>query len=90
MITQKYLRSSLVAACFLITSGLVVAQSSDQKEPRERKGPPPQAIEACSGLNEGDACKFTGRRGEASGICSIPPNDDSTLACKPQRSKSKD
>ena len=48
-----------------------------------RRGPPPQAIEACASLTEGDACSFTGRNDEElTGVCFAP--SDRELACKPE------
>jgi len=87
---MKNFKISFIVTCLFVFSVPIMAQQSDDNEQRKRKGPPPQAIEACNGLNEGDACQFSGRRGDVTGTCSIPPNDDTTLACKPQRSKSKD
>ena len=41
---------------------------------QQRKGPPPQAIEACQGKSAGAVCSFTGRNGEAlTGTCFAPP-----------------
>lgn len=49
----------------------------------ERRGPPPEAIEACDGAAMGDACSFSGRDGEAvRGVC-WAPEDDKPLACRP-------
>ena len=52
---------------------------------RERRGPPPEALEACASLNLDQACSFTSPHGEVSGTCIVPKNDDSALACKPER-----
>ena len=47
-----------------------------------RRGPPPEAIEACGGQSEGASCSFTGRNAEQlSGVCFAPQDRD--LACKP-------
>ena len=49
---------------------------------RDRRGPPPVAIEACSAAVEGDACLFEGRRGEAlEGMCVV--SREEVLACRP-------
>ena len=48
-----------------------------------RGGPPQEAFEACVGKVEGDACSFSGRRGEAEGTCFIPPHDEEALVCAP-------
>jgi len=49
-------------------------------------GPPPEAIEACADLAEGDTCSFTGRRNdEVKGTCMAPPQGgDEELACAPE------
>lgn len=52
--------------------------------PMGHRGPPPEAIEACLNLAEGDACSFEGRRGEAvEGQCFKPPRTEKLLACRP-------
>ena len=53
-----------------------------------RRGPPPEAIEACSGKSEGDTCSFRGRRGDVTGQCRLPPNGgQGELACAPDRGR---
>ena len=48
-------------------------------------GPPPEAIEACADLSEGDACSFTGRRDdEVKGTCIVLPRGDEGLVCAPE------
>lgn len=49
-----------------------------------RRGPPPEAIEACAGKSANDACSFTGRRDDTiEGTCFAPPGIDE-LACAPE------
>ena len=43
-------------------------------------GPPPEAIDACSGAGEGDACEFTAPFGTITGTCLQVPGD---FACVP-------
>lgn len=50
------------------------------------RGPPPEAIEACSNESAGADCSFTGGRGEESGTC-FTPDENKPLACKPQGHK---
>lgn len=59
------------------------AQSSGEQGQSQRPhGPPPEAIEACSGSSADAACSFTGRRGETlSGSCFEGPQG---LACRPE------
>jgi len=77
----------------LITFGLLLfvvsnaAFAGKGDKDRERRGPPPEALEACASLTVDQACSFTSPRGEVSGMCVVPKNDDSQLACKPERGK---
>ena len=77
-------KRNLILATALMTtvyaqSGLA-ERSGDQRG--GRRGPPPEAIEACSGQSEGASCSFTGRNDEQlSGTCFTP--QESQLACKP-------
>ena len=50
---------------------------------RGRRGPPPQAIEACAESEEGAACSFEGRRGNAEGTCTTCPRTEG-LVCTPE------
>ncbi|MDD5019768.1 MAG: hypothetical protein WC436_06675 [Candidatus Babeliales bacterium] len=52
---------------------------------REMKAPPQEAIDACSGKAEGDACQCRGPRGEEeAGVCASTP-DKKYFACRPER-----
>jgi hypothetical protein len=49
----------------------------------ERRGPPPQAIEACKGKSSGAPCSFVGHNNnQRTGTC-FSPNADRSLACRP-------
>ncbi len=51
----------------------------------ERRGPPPEAIEACASSTSDQACSFTSRRGDAlSGTCIVRKGDETQLVCKPE------
>jgi len=53
----------------------------------KRKGPPPQAIEACKELSETNTCSFTGRHGQTvTGTCT---NRKNTLTCSRNKRGSK-
>lgn len=53
------------------------------------RGPPPEALEACATLSEGDACSFSGRDDEdLAGSCFPPPQGDGELACRPDNAPS--
>ena len=49
-----------------------------------RRGPPPEAIEACADLTENEACSFSTPRGDMQGICIVPPRDEASLLCAPE------
>ena len=60
-------------------------ESSDRQGPPSSDGgdmmsAPPEAIDACANLDDGDSCSFSGREGTISGTCSI---NDGTFACGP-------
>ncbi len=46
--------------------------------------PPPEAIAACNGKGERDACEFTAQRGPETGVCETVQGQ---LACSPQRER---
>ena len=69
-----------------LLSMLVAAAPLSQAAPGDRgghRGPPPEAIEACSGKSENDTCSFSGPRGTVEGSCIILPREE-TLACAPE------
>ncbi|ACE84503.1 hypothetical protein [Cellvibrio japonicus] len=77
-----------IAGILLNCLATTVYAADQQRPPREDHGfgPPPEAINACSGLAEGDVCSFTGRNSETlAGQCATPPRntDTATLACRP-------
>ncbi len=47
-------------------------------------GPPPEAIEACSGKSEGTACAVSFDGKSVNGTCSKGPHGGETVACKPE------
>ena len=62
----------------------------DVREDREgRRGPPPVAIDACTGLAQDASCSFEGRRGVVEGQCFTPAVDDMPLACRPNKRSKK-
>ena len=68
-------------------SGADVGQPIDQGTTPQQgqvQGPPPAALEACSGQTQGASCSFTTQNGNTiNGSCITPPNI-SDLACAPQ------
>jgi hypothetical protein len=78
----------LLAVVLGSLSTITLAQSGQAKEDgakQGRRGPPPQALAACASSNAGDACSFTGRRGERAGSCWAP--EGKPLACKPSNAR---
>lgn len=79
MTIHDTIRTSVMCLSLAATGSQVLAN----ERPEGRRGPPPEAIEACENLNEGDACSFSGRdNSEMSGVCFAP--SDRELACKPE------
>ena len=81
--SRTHLKAAALCLGLSLFSTLSIAQSRGDSDSRERRGPPPQALEACNSLAEGDACSFEGRRGQASGSCIVVPTEETALACKP-------
>lgn len=50
-----------------------------------RPGPPPEAMEACEGLDEGDACEVEMHDHTVAGVCREGRGDDEGLICLPDR-----
>jgi membrane fusion protein (multidrug efflux system) len=48
-----------------------------------RAGPPPPAVAACKQKMAGEACTFTGRRGDVEGTCGPWPSSPEETACVP-------
>jgi hypothetical protein len=61
------------------------AEPPDGQSPGGRRGPPPEALEACSNQADNTACSFAGRRGEdVTGTCLVPPRQEAELVCVPE------
>jgi len=80
----KIIALSLVLSA---ASNAALASGGERGERGERRGPPPEAIEACASLSLEQACSFISprRNKEVSGMCVLRKDDDSQLACKPER-----
>ena len=77
---------SKVFATLFFASMVFASQSCAASGDRGRPhGPPPEAIEACAELSEGDACSFTGRRDDdVKGTCIVSPRGDEGFVCAPE------
>ncbi len=78
---------AILTFTFAITSTVAFAQPSEGTGPQGpaggKRGPPKEALEACSGKKSGEACTFTGRNKEnLTGTC-WSPETSKPLACKP-------
>ncbi len=51
-----------------------------------RQGPPPEALNACSGKSQGDNCSFTTPRGTMNGNC-LQIGQDNQMGCVPERTR---
>lgn len=64
---------------------IIVAQNDGDEHPRggKHRGPPPEAIDVCEGLSEGDGCAFVSPRGDnIEGTCEMTRSD--IIACVPE------
>ncbi|HWV15639.1 MAG TPA: hypothetical protein VN030_09400 [Cellvibrio sp.] len=88
---MKKIPSLLLTSFIAIATLPAFAASTDASE-QGHKGrshmPPQVAVDACKGLNENDACQFSGRNSElVSGVCDTPRGnkDSASLVCRPDR-----
>ena len=86
MINRKitYTVTLVLALAASAISTVSIAQQSG-----ERRGPPPEAIEACANLTEEAVCSFTSPRGDVTGQCMVSPKDSETLSCRPEGGQKK-
>lgn len=75
-----------VVAMFAVAM-LAVASAAIAQPPQrgERRGPPAEALQACSSADVGATCSFEGRRGTVTGTCRETP--DNQIACVPKNHK---
>lgn len=83
MTMSGFFKTALIAGAALIMS-IPLANAEPGERDGARRGPPPEAFEACVDKAEGNVCNFSGHRGEASGLCIIPPRGEETLVCAPE------
>ena len=83
---SKQIKLATLTMVLLTTSALATARHHGEEggQKGQRSGPPTVAIEACSDLALDDVCQFEGRRGNVSGTCVLPSDNEDTLACKPE------
>ena len=64
---------------------IIVAQNDDMEHPGrgKRRGPPPEAIDVCEGLAEGDGCAFVSpKEDNIEGTCEMTRSN--IVACVPE------
>ena len=75
---------AVATATLVLAMGLSSPAANAEPGEREgRRGPPQEAFDACAGMVEGDACGFSGRRGDVEGSCIVPPRGEEALICAP-------
>lgn len=77
--------SQLVLFVLLTSTATALAGDFDMQE-RRRRGPPPEALDACSDKSQGDYCTFEAPHGTVEGTC-WAPREDLPLACRPDDPK---
>lgn len=83
-LTRALLLTGMLIATSISLTAAAQSEDGEERQRGKRRGPPPEAIEACSNRSEGEACSFTGRRGDMTGVCFAPPRDNAELACAPE------
>ena len=80
--TIRNITLTTILASYLVSG---IANAANDQGSGKRRGPPPQAIEACADQTEGEACSFSGGRGEeVTGTCIVPPQSEESLVCAPE------
>jgi len=75
-------KRGLLLVCGLVALGLLGAQYANAEEGAKHPSPPPEAVQACSGLQDGAPCSFTHHNHEVSGTCRTGPQGEAA-ACFP-------
>jgi len=80
---MSIINRSIPIVLSLCLAGSALAQDAPPTQGDAPHGPPPrEAIDACQGLVDGDACSFDSPHGSLEGSC-WAPSEDLPLACKP-------
>jgi hypothetical protein len=85
MLDIQSIRSITLAVIIMASFSAVTATAERDQQSGKKRGPPPQALEACVDSEEGASCSFSGHRGDVSGFCIVLPRDEQELACAPER-----
>lgn len=84
MQSNKIITKTFALLSLLLATSYALAQSSKERHRPMRI--PQEALAACSQLQQGDSCSFTGRHNDTiTGTCVTPPPELNLqgLACKP-------
>ena len=73
---------ALTLAAGVLSFSLFAYAQPPNGSQRDRRGPPPEAIEACAGASEGQECVVETPHGTLEGTCRQMPDADD-LACVP-------
>lgn len=86
MSINKTTRSITLAIIFAAYLSSTVANAEPGQQSGARRGPPPQAFDACADQPEGADCRFTGHRGDVTGSCIVPRQEGHAeeLVCAPE------
>ena len=85
MFFAKFPKNAAVALIVIAYMSHQTASAQPSEREGGRRGPPPEAFEACAEKASGDSCEMTGRKGEQlQGSCILPPEEDETLVCAPE------
>ena len=72
----------------ILLSAVALLLTTHMAQANDRRGPPPEAFEACEGKSEGDSAEFEGRDGEAiPGVCE---ERDGTMVLRPNNPPSRE
>jgi len=75
------IRFATISLGLVLSLGLIIPLAAANGDRRPHHRPPPQAFEACKGLQRGDACTVKLANHTLTGVCDAPP--DAPLACRP-------
>lgn len=78
------LKQTLLAACGLAALSVVLARYANAEDAPKHQWPPPEALQACSGLQDGAPCSFTHHDHQVSGTCRTGPQGEAP-ACFPTK-----
>ena len=80
---RRPLGALAAVVCGVVYAGVAYGQAGDRPP---RRGPPPEAYEACADASEGDSCAVQTPRGDTmEGTCVADRRDADRLVCRPDQ-----